>query len=240
LLCLISTHFLLSIYSKTSSVAKGGRDSWVYNVRHRIGAAVTTAVLKMWPSCVFSVKEKELETEVGRMLMYKGNRGLKIKHPDVRARLRCPFPGASTEDDCRGILLEMCDTDLSRYIQNLGQRRVFDEKTARWRVAEYLHFDPEIKRSLVKEVLSTYNECHANGIGHRDVKPDNMLVNHVNCELTVKLCDFAISARFKSEGTSAPTRVITENEGFTWAAPEMLNKTLVKAKISHDLWGIGW
>jgi serine/threonine protein kinase len=223
-------------------VTKGGRNSWVYNVRHRHGADVTTAVLKMWPSYVWSVDEKELDTEIKRLQMYRGNRGLKIKHSDVRARLKCPFPGATTEDDCRGILLEKCDIDLSRYIQILGQRRVFDEKTKCWRVAEYLHFDPEIKRSLVKEILSTYKECHnpPNSIGHRDVKPQNILVNHVNCELTAKLCDFATSARFNSEGTSRPTRIVTEDEDFTWASPEMLKKKLINAKISHDLWGIGW
>jgi serine/threonine protein kinase len=236
LLCLISTHFLLSIYSKTSSVTKGRRDSWVYNVRHRIGAAVTTAVLKMWPSYVWSVDEKALVTEVKRLQMYQGNRGLRIKHSDVRARLKCPhLHDASTEDDCRGILLEMCDTDLSRYIQNMGQRRVFDEKTKSWRVAEYLAFDPEIKRSLAKEVLSTYEECHnaLNNLVHGNVEPENILVNHIKCEVTAKLCGFAASA-------SRPTRVVTEHEGFTWASPEMLNKTLVKAEIPHDLWGIGW
>jgi serine/threonine protein kinase len=172
-----------------------------------------------------------------------GNRGLRIEHSDVQARLKlkCTHPGASTEDDCRGILLEKCHTDLSRYVQKLGQRRVFDEEKQRWCVTEYLHFDPEIKRALVKEVLSAYKECHdpPNSIGHRDVKPQNILVNHVNCELTVKLCDFATSARFKYKDTSE-TRVITEDEGFIWASPEMLNKKLVNAKISHDLWGIGW
>ena len=92
-----------------------------------------------------------------------GNRGLRIEHSDVQAwlKLKCTHPGASTEDDCRGILLEMCNTNLSSYIQELGPNVELDEKTkCSWRVAEYLHFDPEIKRLLAKEVLSSYKECH--------------------------------------------------------------------------------
>ena len=164
----------------------------------------------------------------------------------MQARLHCPYPNAKTVDNCRGILLEKCDTDLFNYVEELRKGSAARKESAARKGSAAIcdqFVDPEKIRLLVIEVLRAYKECHSpdNRTSHRDVKPQNILVNHLGSELTVKLCDFAASAKFKTGGTIQAARpAITEDEGFTWASPEMLQKKETLIPLLHDLWGVGW
>ncbi|KAJ3333589.1 hypothetical protein HDU76_006330 [Blyttiomyces sp. JEL0837] len=51
-------------------------------------------------------------------------------------------------------------------------------------------FDEDMTRMYVAEVVLALEYLHANGITHRDLKPDNMIINH---EGHVKLTDFGLS-----------------------------------------------
>ena len=49
-----------------------------------------------------------------------------------------------------------------------------------------------------KELVSGIAYCHANGITHQDLKPENLLVHNDNNggEFTLKIADFDLSAAF--------------------------------------------
>lgn len=49
----------------------------------------------------------------------------------------------------------------------------------------------EATRSVVMQLVRAIAHCHSNGVIHRDVKPENILVNL--SDMTVKLCDFGFA-----------------------------------------------
>lgn len=50
-------------------------------------------------------------------------------------------------------------------------------------------------RTVMKYLLMAVMHCHSKGISHRDIKPDNILVN-LEDDCDVKLIDFGVSRRF--------------------------------------------
>lgn len=50
-------------------------------------------------------------------------------------------------------------------------------------------------RLLVKTILHAVDAIHSKGICHRDLKPDNILVNSKDYH-RIKIIDFGISTRF--------------------------------------------
>ncbi len=52
-------------------------------------------------------------------------------------------------------------------------------------------------RSIFRRILEIVSFMHSNNISHRDLKPDNFLINFCplgNCVVSVKLTDFELSA----------------------------------------------
>lgn len=50
-------------------------------------------------------------------------------------------------------------------------------------------------RSVMRYLLMAVMHCHSKGISHRDIKPDNILVD-LEDDFDVKLIDFGVSRRF--------------------------------------------
>jgi serine/threonine protein kinase len=58
---------------------------------------------------------------------------------------------------------------------------------AKQSLATFGTFDEEMTRMYSAEVVLALEYLHENGITHRDLKPDNMIVNHEgHIKLTVK------------------------------------------------------
>jgi 5'-AMP-activated protein kinase catalytic alpha subunit len=80
-------------------------------------------------------------------------------------------------------------------------------------------------------VVEGLNYCHSKGIVHRDVKLDNLLLNH---EGTVKICDFGVSKFLQ-----CPAEVMTEQCGTpAYIAPEILKDKGYKG-YGVDIWSLG-
>ena len=126
------------------------------------------------------------------------------------------------------IVMELCWKSLFSYLNHY--RRVADPEIVFW------------TRCLCKALL----HAHAKNICHRDVKPDNCLLQYVSGSpgyLTLKLCDFGASAilvaaeeiqKDKRQHLNTPQRLRTT---FAYAPPEVLQKR--SYSFSCDMWGVG-
>ncbi|CAO3618892.1 unnamed protein product [Cunninghamella blakesleeana] len=111
-----------------------------------------------------------------------------------------------------------------------------------WMVMEYMDggnltdvvsfrslFETEIA-VISQEVLKGLQYLHSNGIIHRDIKSDNILIN-LNGQ--VKLSDFGFSAKLNSHRSKRKTRAGTQ----CWMAPEIACGESYGCKI--DIWSFG-
>ncbi|KAL6868668.1 Pkinase domain-containing protein [Trichoderma novae-zelandiae] len=67
-------------------------------------------------------------------------------------------------------------------------------------IADDMPFTESDSREMAKQLLSALSYLHANNITHRDVKPDNILINSLQ-PLDVKLTDFGLSKMVDTEQT---------------------------------------
>ncbi|CAD8093038.1 unnamed protein product [Paramecium primaurelia] len=89
-------------------------------------------------------------------------------------------------------------------------------------------------RNIIKQLLMAVQHIHSKGISHRDIKPDNILVNvEGNCEL--KLLDFGVSRRFLQKNQH--NDMLTKTGHIYYCAPEIYHQSNYSKEI--DLWSIG-
>lgn len=73
-----------------------------------------------------------------------------------------------------------------------------------------------ILRQLLYQISSALHHLHVHGIAHRDVKPENVLVRHLEGEQYLfKLCDFGLSRPLKREATDTGElfRCVNDDDG---------------------------
>lgn len=91
----------------------------------------------------------------------------------------------------------------------------------------------ELAHLYFTQLLAALNFCHASGIVHRDVKPENMLLDH---EGNLKLADFGLADLFKYQGKE---KRCTEACGSApYAAPELALGVPYRAQ-PIDIWSAG-
>jgi serine/threonine protein kinase len=118
------------------------------------------------------------------------------------------------------VLMEYGGTPLHRYISNVE----YEERK-------------QLFPMVLWQILSALEHLHANGIAHRDVKPDNMLVQEFeedNGELTpyLRLCDFGLSKNMTLKRNTPKTSTLW------YRAPENLQK-LDRYGYKIDIWAVG-
>lgn len=95
-----------------------------------------------------------------------------LKHPNVMR-----LEEIKHDQENLFIVVEQCDTDLKKYFDTLEEA-----------------LPGGVVRDLIQQVLSGLLHCHSKQILHRDLKPQNILVNLGSMQ--VKLADFGLARAF--------------------------------------------
>lgn len=112
------------------------------------------------------------------------------------------------------LAFEFMDYDLSRYLR-------LSKKPLR----------ESLIKSYVRQMLEGINYCHCRRVLHRDLKPQNLLINKLG---ELKIADFGLARAF-----GVPVRTYTHEVITLWyRAPEiLLGSRLYSTPV--DIWGVG-
>jgi serine/threonine protein kinase len=148
-----------------------GSFATVHEATHRlIGENFVVKVIK-------ARDEGAQEEEIRRQTVVKEITACaRLAHPNI-----CQFYGYFDEPDVSYLIMERLEgTDLFEFLsrQDNGEMAV----------------DEEVARQLTSELISALQHCHQNGVCHRDVKPENILVMATpDGQMRLKLIDFGIA-----------------------------------------------
>eukprot|EP01064_Diplonema_japonicum_P001729 TRINITY_DN11148_c0_g1_i1.p1 TRINITY_DN11148_c0_g1~~TRINITY_DN11148_c0_g1_i1.p1 ORF type:complete len:618 (+),score=83.88 TRINITY_DN11148_c0_g1_i1:54-1907(+) len=96
----------------------------------------------------------------------------------------------------------------------------------------------EAGKAYIKQVLRGLEYLHSHNIVHRDIKGDNILINHQ--EGIVKITDFGSSRKIHQTIATMPGGTLTGTPN--WMAPEMITSQLyeeIPFKKKLDVWSVG-
>jgi serine/threonine protein kinase len=98
---------------------------------------------------------------------------------------------------------------------------------------EYVLSDDQI-RYLAQQLLLAVHCMHSCGIVHRDIKPQNVLVN---ADCTLRLCDFGMARPLSGQDKFLWSDYVTTR---WYRAPEMcVNNRLAEYTTASDMWSVG-
>jgi cyclin-dependent kinase len=113
------------------------------------------------------------------------------------------------------LVFEFLDQDLKKYLDTSGDKGL----------------KPEVVRSFLYQLLLGIHYCHKNRVLHRDLKPQNLLINSQG---QLKLADFGLARAF-----GIPVRSFTHEVVTLWyRSPDVLMGSKHYGP-SVDLWSVG-
>nr|CAI5832664.1 unnamed protein product [Callosobruchus analis] len=123
-------------------------------------------------------------------------------------------------------LYQLMETNQTIYMvtEYASKGEIFDYLVAKGRMSE-----PEAKR-IFSQIVSAVSYCHTQGVVHRDLKAENLLLDH---NLNIKLADFGFSNQF-TEGCLLSTFCGSP----PYAAPELF-QGLKYDGPKADIWSLG-
>uniref|UniRef100_A0A8C5M8Y0 Cyclin dependent kinase 1 n=1 Tax=Leptobrachium leishanense TaxID=445787 RepID=A0A8C5M8Y0_9ANUR len=134
-----------------------------------------------------------------------------LQHPNVVCLL-----DVLMQDSRLYLIFEFLSMDLKKYLDSIPS-------------GQYL--DAMLVKSYVYQILQGIFYCHSRRVLHRDLKPQNLLIDNKG---VIKLADFGLARAF-----AIPVRVYTHEVVTLWyRAPEVLLGS-VRYSTPVDLWSIG-
>lgn len=112
------------------------------------------------------------------------------------------------------LVFELVDNDLKKYMRSVGCR-----------------LPPSTVKSLAFQLCRGVEFCHSKRIIHRDIKPQNLLIDH---HMNMKIADFGLARAF-----SIPLPKYTHEVVTVWYRPPEILLGSVLYSIPVDLWSIG-
>lgn len=132
-----------------------------------------------------------------------------LKHPNIVELKEVIY-----SEDKLYLIFEYCDYDLKKYMRQVGGP-----------------LPPQEVKSFTYQILQATAYCHAHRVMHRDLKPQNLLIDKSG---NIKLADFGLARAF-----GLPVKTYTHEVVTLWyRAPEIL---LGQKQYSTpvDIWSIG-
>jgi len=114
------------------------------------------------------------------------------------------------------LVFEFCEQDLKKYMDTHGERGALA---------------PEVVRSFMYQLLRGTAFCHANRVLHRDLKPQNLLINRKG---ELKIGDFGLARAFGVPVNTFSNEVVT----LWYRAPDVLLGSRTY-NTSIDVWSCG-
>lgn len=97
-----------------------------------------------------------------------------------------------------------------------------------------LHYNEQTIKKIMYQLIQGINYLHSNLIMHRDLKPQNILLDYIDGEPIVKITDFGMSRRYTIPNKAYSMDILTLN----YRAPEViLGQT--SYSIAIDMWSLG-
>eukprot|EP00535_Pseudo-nitzschia_heimii_P000376 CAMPEP_0197187798 /NCGR_PEP_ID=MMETSP1423-20130617/16585_1 /TAXON_ID=476441 /ORGANISM="Pseudo-nitzschia heimii, Strain UNC1101" /LENGTH=724 /DNA_ID=CAMNT_0042639461 /DNA_START=5 /DNA_END=2179 /DNA_ORIENTATION=+ len=100
------------------------------------------------------------------------------------------------------------------------------------RILSLKNYTESDARDLAKILLEVVDEMHQNGIAHRDIKPQNILLKYENCNSSIKVGDFGFAKRVHT-----PKSLTVRCGTPSYIAPEILKNQPYDQ--SCDMWSVG-
>lgn len=123
------------------------------------------------------------------------------------------------EKACLYLVFEYLTTDLKRYMDRNGKGPAYPLPT-------------QTVKSMVYQLIKGLAHCHKHGVMHRDLKPQNLLVDDTS--MTLKIADLGLGRAF-----SIPVKSYTHEIVTLWyRAPEVLLGT-THYSTPVDMWSVG-
>uniref|UniRef100_A0A915CUJ1 cyclin-dependent kinase n=1 Tax=Ditylenchus dipsaci TaxID=166011 RepID=A0A915CUJ1_9BILA len=131
-----------------------------------------------------------------------------FEHPNI-IKIHDAFVSKAQQDMCLDIIFEKCDWDLQEFLRSIPEDMCDGQC-----------------RHLAKQIFAGIDFLHSNSVIHRDLKPQNILVNR---DQSVKIADFGLARNYGLHSTFT-TVVVTLH----YRSPEILLQS--KYNTSADIW----
>ena len=134
---------------------------------------------------------------------------LRMQHPNIikildTAHFRSAKPGEETKFNIWILIMEFCQHTLPSYVNKVKP----SEKA---------------RLSILLQLARAIHYLHNKKFIHRDLKPDNVLIQQERGDHSVKLCDFSLAEHVASKDSMLSQKVGTIH----WMAPEQFVKHLM-------------
>ncbi|KAL4512507.1 hypothetical protein ABPG72_020344 [Tetrahymena utriculariae] len=162
--------------------------------------------------------EQEIQNEISIMQQLKEPLVVQLYDSYIIEKATAPDKYAVFE-------LERCSCSLEEYLDSQDKNGEFTE---------------DKKLQMAIKIIDTVNYIHYFNILHRDIKPDNFLVNLDGDLPVIKLCNFSLSAQIPNGQSSIEELKTVGNQRYL--APEIFNKEDQEIKIyskKSDSYSVG-
>lgn len=90
--------------------------------------------------------------------------------------------------------------------------------------------------NLIRQMCLALNAAHCKGVIHRDLKPQNIMIQHFDGEEVVKIIDFGI-AKVKDSKLATSTKESITAGTLLYMAPEQIKNS--QCSVASDIWSLG-
>jgi serine/threonine protein kinase len=186
-------------------VTDAGGQSAIGFIGKKLGRYLVTSELgRGGMATVYRARDPQLGRDVALKVMH----GYFAGRPDLDARFRreaeavaaIRHPGILAIYDAAPPVAETPGYIVSEIIEGPSLRRLYDERGGR--------IVPEMAALLVIPMAEALGAAHAAGVVHRDVKPDNVLIDRSGGRARVVLTDFGVAHVAGAEAVTATGAVL--------------------------------